>query len=339
MPVVFLQCATSADLAAVATDATLTALTPRACVATGTDAASASAPAPPIPCDSLVVSGYSCSNGYGTSPTDQSYQVNAQYDYVGTTADGKPYYQNAHQPNIHLFYDSNCGGGPTPVHAWRTRAGSSDAMHPICRARRTCRTRSTVAAVTLRTSPETISPLGTNTYWRWCGAQGSSGNQQITIARANCSPSPPSPPPPPLPPPVSTYVFITEGICSDTPGYTALATVSECEAASTFLGYTDNDGVVSTSSYWDRPCGCTWHSFGNVELWTPGCSTTMACNERGYAGCFCSAPVIAIATGAAGFPTHPQHRGVSERWELDRSCDVWRAHVSYFRWWCGAART
>ena len=54
-------------------------------------------------CDSIVVSGYSCSNGFGTSSTDQSYQMNAQYDYVGTTANGQPYYQNALRPSIHLY--------------------------------------------------------------------------------------------------------------------------------------------------------------------------------------------------------------------------------------------
>eukprot|EP00966_Prymnesium_polylepis_P204129 4728465-Prymnesium_polylepis.1 len=94
---------------------------------------------------------------------------------------------------------------------------------------------------------------------------------------------------PPSAPPSPDFVFITSGRCADTSGYTALTTTTECMAAATALGYVDNDGIVSTSSYFDRPCGCTWHDFGNVELFTPGCSTTMACSDRGFAGCFCAA--------------------------------------------------
>eukprot|EP00966_Prymnesium_polylepis_P134673 3112542-Prymnesium_polylepis.1 len=100
--------------------------------------------------------------------------------------------------------------------------------------------------------------------------------------------SPPSAPPP-SPPPMN-FAFISSGRCVDTPGYVALTTAAECSAAGLALGFTDSDGVVATSSYWDRPCGCTWHNFGNLELWHTYCSTTMACNDRGYAGCLCSRP-------------------------------------------------
>merc|ERR1719219_1811858 len=33
-----------------------------------------------------------------------------------------------------------------------------------------------------------------------------------------------------------------------------------------------------------RPTGCSWHRFGNLELWK---SSSGECNVNGYAGCFC----------------------------------------------------
>ena len=59
------------------------------------------------------VSGIVCANGYV-----QMANVNSAYVHMGTTADGRPYYRNEDQPHIHLFYDSNCGGG-TDGAEWR----------------------------------------------------------------------------------------------------------------------------------------------------------------------------------------------------------------------------
>ena len=33
-----------------------------------------------------------------------------------------------------------------------------------------------------------------------------------------------------------------------------------------------------------KPTGCSWHHFGNVELWE---SSSGVCNTGGYSGCFC----------------------------------------------------
>ena len=51
-------------------------------------------------------------------------------------------------------------------------------------------------------------------------------------------------------------------------------------------GFAEDSYSFTTSSYFDRPRGCTWHHYGNVELWTQG-SATMGCTERDYAGCLC----------------------------------------------------
>lgn len=32
------------------------------------------------------------------------------------------------------------------------------------------------------------------------------------------------------------------------------------------------------------PTGCSWHRFGNLELWK---FSRGQCNERGWSGCFC----------------------------------------------------
>ena len=66
-------------------------------------------PSPPIPCDHISVEGFSCSNGYGLYTSDRAHGVNAQYSFAGNTADGRPIYQNTISPNLHLFYDTNCG--------------------------------------------------------------------------------------------------------------------------------------------------------------------------------------------------------------------------------------
>ena len=101
------------------------------------------------------------------------------------------------------------------------------------------------------------------------------------------------------------FAFIsTDDRCEDN-GYRTITSAAECEQAATALGYMarDTDGAVSSSSYFDRPYGCTWHRFGNVEFWITGSSRTLGCTHRGYAGCLCSVPspievACADATGA-----------------------------------------
>ena len=101
------------------------------------------------------------------------------------------------------------------------------------------------------------------------------------------------------------FAFVSTNDRCEAFGYRTIASVAECEQAAVALGYMaqDVDGAVSSSSYFDRPAGCTWHRLGNVEFWAAGSSRTLGCNHRGYAGCLCSVPspievACADATGA-----------------------------------------
>ena len=61
-------------------------------------------------CPLLVTGPVSCSNGYGTSSWDQSYNAAQRYTYQGTLADGSPYFRGQTNTNLHIFFDRNCGG-------------------------------------------------------------------------------------------------------------------------------------------------------------------------------------------------------------------------------------
>jgi hypothetical protein len=110
---------------------------------------------------------------------------------------------------------------------------------------------------------------------------------------------------------VVEYGFVdTNTRCEDN-GMVTITSVDECKAAAeavadssgtTYMAQ-DQDGIVNSASYFDRPFGCTWHQFGSVELWDVGSSTSKGCTHRGYAGCLCRKPLsieasCSAATGA-----------------------------------------
>eukprot|EP01084_Bolivina_argentea_P050736 93321_1 len=85
---------------------------------------------------------------------------------------------------------------------------------------------------------------------------------------------------------LTSYGFIKDGHCEDY-GMTTIFDVQECQNAARALtetigidpGYNFYD--KSNEFIWDRPTGCSYHKFGNVELWgiQSDCSS--------YDGCFC----------------------------------------------------
>lgn len=98
------------------------------------------------------------------------------------------------------------------------------------------------------------------------------------------------------------YVLLSENERCETRGYQTIMSAVECGEAAAALGYEDADGGVSAGTYFDRPYGCTWHRFGNVEFWEVGSSRTLGCTHQGYAGCFCRNPnpIEAACTSAVG---------------------------------------
>mmetsp|Transcript_77199 Transcript_77199/g.136741 ORF Transcript_77199/g.136741 Transcript_77199/m.136741 type:complete len:353 (-) Transcript_77199:135-1193(-) len=54
----------------------------------------------------LVVTGFSCENGYGED-------VNGEYIYQGNTKDGRPYYQGSKRPDRFIYYDKYCADDTT----------------------------------------------------------------------------------------------------------------------------------------------------------------------------------------------------------------------------------
>jgi len=112
-------------------------------------------------------------------------------------------------------------------------------------------------------------------------------------------------------------VFIESGYCEDSQS-ARVETISDCEAAATSLGYTDTYGVplsqegMRPANY--APCGCTWHPYGNLELWGPtspdDCSMTAECGTGGtntFTGCFCISYISPSTPPTPPTPPVPQH--------------------------------
>lgn len=147
-------------------------------------------PPPPPPCN-LLVNGWSCSNGYsGTN-------INQIYLFVGHTADGRPYYQSETETPGYIFYDSNCNDGgsgwlfgcsaPSLTAAFNLQGAAADSG---------CCNHAQLEAETASRLP---SPVGTHSFWRWCGDQENSGNIELSLTCTSATATQPSPPPPPAP--------------------------------------------------------------------------------------------------------------------------------------------
>jgi len=132
----------------------------------------------PVP-QRVSLSGYSCANDYGSNPHDQSYGINGEYALVGHTADGKPYYKNI-LTHAHLFYDRNCGGG-TDGASWRSGWFFGCSAPSLTASENLQGGHGGDCCNTAHISGDEF-PMGTGTYWRWCGSQRASGNQDLTIS-------------------------------------------------------------------------------------------------------------------------------------------------------------
>merc|ERR1712117_816643 len=82
------------------------------------------------------------------------------------------------------------------------------------------------------------------------------------------------------------YVHVPDQTCEDY-GYETITTEEDCKAAGNLLKKGKWTNFINRLSYRgsDRPTGCSFHRFGNVELWRS--SNMGACDIHGYSGCFC----------------------------------------------------
>jgi len=81
------------------------------------------------------------------------------------------------------------------------------------------------------------------------------------------------------------YRFVTSGTCESN-GFYGIYDEVNCERAARIYKSNQFSHVqVKNQKNWGstRPRGCSWHRYGNVELWTANGN----CNDYGYGGCFC----------------------------------------------------
>ena len=64
----------------------------------------------------------------------------------------------------------------------------------------------------------------------------------------------------------------------------SIQTESECSEAATYFKKSSTDVIYREG----RPTGCSWHNYGNLELWSVSSGD---CDVHGYAGCFCLNPL------------------------------------------------
>jgi len=88
----------------------------------------------------------------------------------------------------------------------------------------------------------------------------------------------------------SEYIYVPDQTC-EYHGYASITTEEDCKAAGHLLKEGQWTNFINQLSYRgdDRPTGCSYHTFGNVELWR---SVDMSnCDANGYSGCFCKTSV------------------------------------------------
>jgi hypothetical protein len=81
------------------------------------------------------------------------------------------------------------------------------------------------------------------------------------------------------------YVLKSSGTCAP---HKRILDNNECMRAAFALGKHDNNGAISgdPNGVGGRPYGCTWHHFGNVEMW--GKDKGASCGSYSYQ-CICKA--------------------------------------------------
>ena len=83
---------------------------------------------------------------------------------------------------------------------------------------------------------------------------------------------------------VELYDFVSSGTCESN-GMKSIDNESDCVEAAAQAQKQHSGIKVHQDAYGTgRPTGCSWHGFGNLELFS---SSSGECNVNGYAGCFC----------------------------------------------------
>ena len=83
---------------------------------------------------------------------------------------------------------------------------------------------------------------------------------------------------------IDMYGFVSDGTC-ESHGMKSIHDNKTCKAAALLLNFSiENFRFIPGDEFNTRPTGCSWHEFGNLELWQ---SSNGECNVNGYAGCFC----------------------------------------------------
>ena len=149
-----------------------------------------------LPCGTVTLSGYSCSNGQGVA-----FVVNQRYAFEGLTADERYYYRGIDDPSAHLYYSGNCGG--TGFNVWGVFSNAPD----LAVIENTNQESGACSGATVTFLSSTGVPEST-TWFQYCGSGANlltppwstvnyeSGAHTVSEVSAMCSPSPP---PAPLP--------------------------------------------------------------------------------------------------------------------------------------------
>jgi len=114
------------------------------------------------------------------------------------------------------------------------------------------------------------------------------------------------------------YYYVATGTCEKA-GYKSIHDAADCSAAAKqFEKSSTTVKPVSGTFGAGRPTGCSWHRFGNLELWS---SSSGNCDVNGYGGCFCTAG--SAAGGDTKFEFSILQKDVSEvclKWSI---IDTW----------------
>jgi len=107
--------------------------------------------------------------------------------------------------------------------------------------------------------------------------------------------------------PTSEYLLYTEQRCSDLDGYEIIMDESECLAASIAVG--KSTGTVTVHNHVRRQCGCVWHPWGIIELFTePRCNKAQECTKWNYGGCLCKRKATTTTTTLAEYVLYTEQR-------------------------------
>ena len=80
------------------------------------------------------------------------------------------------------------------------------------------------------------------------------------------------------------FEYIQSGTCESN-GMKSIHDEAMCSNAAAYFEKSSTNVIIKENNHGDdRPTGCSWHRFGNLELWK---SSSGVCEVNGYDGCFC----------------------------------------------------